>query len=474
MTPTPTAPHPRQQREDHRGSPSRDGPPVGAEPEISLSEVLSALSYALDLTEGQLPGHTNRSCIIGMRLGHELGLDADDRTALYFALLLKDAGCSSNAAKMASLFGSDDQLVKERMKLVDWHHSVELAVSTAQLCGVGGTVGDRVRHFLSIARTGDVTKDLMQVRCDRGADIALGLGFPEATAAAIRALDEHWCGLGHPAGMKGDSIPLLGRIANISQTVDVFHSAGGVAAVMKVVRARSGRWFDPALASLVQQWKHEDEFWRSLAAGDVRETVRALEPGTHLRRLDAEGLDAVARSFADIIDAKSPFTGRHSINVAAYARETAAVLGYHAAEQRRVHRAGLLHDIGKLGVSNRILDKPGRLDADERTAVEQHPRFTWEILQRVDAFSGFAWMASVHHEKLDGSGYPWGISGDRLDGPSRILAVADMYEALRADRPYRAGMPHEQAIGILRAESGKKLCAEAVEGLAAAAPGLGT
>jgi HD-GYP domain-containing protein (c-di-GMP phosphodiesterase class II) len=132
----------------------------------------------------------------------------------------------------------------------------------------------------------------------------------------------------------------------------------------------------------------------------------------------------------------------------------------------------LLHDIGKLGISNRILDKPGRLDPAERGAIEQHPRFTWEILQRVDAFSDFAWLAAVHHEKLDGSGYPWGLRGEMLDEPSRILAVADIYEALSADRPYRAGMSYAGALEILKKESGTKLCANAVSGLELAADDL--
>ena len=456
--------------------PARAGAPsIRAEsgtPSIALSEVLSALSYALDLTEGQPAGHTNRTCVIGMRLGDEIGLSAEQRTALYFALLLKDAGCSSNAAKMASLFGSDDQLVKQRMKLVDWHRPVELALRTAQLCGIGQSTAERVKHFLGIARSDNVTRDIMQIRCDRGADIALGLGFPDATGDAIRALDEHWCGLGHPAGMRGEDIPILARIANIAQTVDVFFMAGGTDAALRVVRARRGRWFDPRLAKLVLAWKRDTAFWQQLNGALLRDTVLALEPGTHVRRLDADGLDVVARSFAEIIDAKSPYTARHSFNVAAYAKHIAARLGYPADEQRRIYRAGLLHDIGKLGISNRILDKPGKLDPAERSAMEQHPRFTWEILQRVDAFSDFAWLAAVHHEKLDGSGYPWGLRGEALDEPSRILAVADIYEALSADRPYRAGMSYGQALAILKKESGTTLCANAVSGLELAADDL--
>ena len=438
--------------------------------DIALSEVLSALSYALDLTEGQLPGHTIRSCIIGMRLGQEVGLTAEEQTALYFALLLKDAGCSSNAARMAALFGSDDQGVKLDMKLVDWHNPVALALATARSCAIGQSLGDRVRQFLAIAKTEHVTRDLIQVRCDRGAGIALRLGFPEATAQAIRSLDEHWCGLGYPEGRSGEDISLLARIANLAQAVEVFWRTRGVDAALAEARRRRGRWFDPKLVDLLLTWERDREWWARLAEpAEIGAAVVSLEPGSHARRIDDSGLDAVAQAFAEIIDAKSPYTARHSSNVAAYAVRIARTIGLDAAEQRRLYRAGLLHDIGKLGVSNRILDKPGALTAAERAQIERHPSFTWEILQRVRAFDGFARLAAVHHEKLDGSGYPWGLTARELDLASQVLCVADMYEALSADRPYRKGLSHADVLAVLRKESGTRLCAEAVAG----AEGLG-
>jgi HD-GYP domain-containing protein (c-di-GMP phosphodiesterase class II) len=100
-------------------------------------------------------------------------------------------------------------------------------------------------------------------------------------------------------------------------------------------------------------------------------------------------------------------------------------------------------------VSNSILDKPGQLTASERTAVERHPFFTWEILSRVPAFRDFAWSAALHHERLDGSGYPWHLTGHRLDMTARILCVADVYEALTADRPYRASLSGDESSRIL-------------------------
>jgi HD-GYP domain-containing protein (c-di-GMP phosphodiesterase class II) len=408
-----------------------------------------------------------RTCIIGCRLAEELGLDAADRSALYYALLLKDAGCSSNAARFAALFGSDDGETKARMKVVDWHRPLALAVATWRNVARGGTLAEKLRHFAGIARAPGTTEQLIRIRCDRGAEIVRMMGFPAATADAIRALDEHWCGRGYPDGLRGDAIPLLARIANLAQTVEAFFTSDGVDAALRVVKQRRGTWFDPRLADRVLAWRRDRAWWARLAAPDVASYVHALEPAEHVRRVDDGELDVVARAFADIIDAKSPYTFRHSTNVAEYARGIAATCGMDAVERRRLYRAGLLHDIGKLGVSSRILDSPNRLTDEERRQMERHPAYSWEILKRVGAFREFAWLASTHHEKLDGSGYPWKLTGEALDPSARILVVADIYEALTADRPYRAGMPHDRAMGILASERGTKLCPTAIDALEA-------
>ena len=434
---------------------------------VHLSEVLAALSHALDLTEGQPVGHSIRSCLIAMRIARELDLEPRLRSALYYAMLLKDAGCSSNAARIASLFGSDDRLVKPRMKMVDWHKRWPLAVETFRNVAVAGSLGDRVRHFLGIARSQNATRELIQIRCDRGAEIARSLGFPDATADAIRSLDEHWDGRGYPDGLAGSDIPLLSRIANLAQTVEVVHAAEGVGAVMTIVRHRRAAWFDPNLANIVLDWRRDTAWWRSVHSPDAIAAVVESEPFDHVRVVTGDELEGVARAFADIIDAKSPYTYRHSTRVADLARGIAGAAGLDVAEQHRLFRAGLLHDIGKLGVSSRILDKPAALSAEERQAIERHPLYTWEILSHVRAFAELAPVASAHHEKLDGSGYPWGLEADQLDLPSRVLAVADIYEALTADRPYRQGMSRDAALAIIVRDRETRLCGDAIDALEA-------
>ena len=311
---------------------------------VSASEVLASLSQALDLTEGQPLGHSVRSCMIGMRLGQEVGLNDEQLAELYYALLLKDAGCSSNAAKIASLFGSDDQAVKPRMKIVDWDDRMRLAVETWRTTGLQLSLGARMKHFVGVARQENLTKDMIAARCERGADIARRLGFPEGTVSAIRSLDEHWNGQGYPAGQRGDDIPLMSRILNLAQTVEVFWGSQGPDAADTMLRDRRGRWFDPRLTDLVLGWMRDAPFWETLQGDEVAHRVLQLEPSRLVRRVDEHGLDTIAQAFADIIDAKSPFTYRHSSQVAMYVCAIGAEMGFDAATMVQMRRAGLLHD----------------------------------------------------------------------------------------------------------------------------------
>lgn len=434
--------------------------------QVPASEVLSALSRALDLTEGQPLGHSVRACVIGMRLGAAAGLPDDQLAELYYALLLKDSGCSSNAAHVAALFGSHDQDVKPSMKTVDWDDRTRLALATWRNAGMQQSLWSRMRYFLGIARQENVTRDIIEARCERGADIARRLGFPAGTADAIRSLDEHWNGNGYPNNRRGDEIPLMSRILNIAQTVEVFLSRHGVDAVGVMLRDRRGRWFDPVLTDFVLDWTGDPAFWQRVRSPDVEAEVLSLEPAAHTRTVDDHGLDEIAHAFADIIDAKSSFTYRHSSQVAMFACAIGETLGFDQPTLTRTRRAGLLHDIGKVGVSNRILDKNGPLDSAERAAIEQHPQHTWDILGQVAAFADFARPASTHHEKLDGTGYPWGIGADDMDLAARVLVVADIYEALTATRPYRGSMSVDDALSVLDIQKGTKLDATAVDALA--------
>jgi HD-GYP domain-containing protein (c-di-GMP phosphodiesterase class II) len=428
---------------------------------ILLSEVIGALSYALDLTEGEPPGHAARSCLIGMRLAKELRLDAEARSDLFYALLLKDAGCTANAARMAALFGADDHEAKRSAKRIDWSRPFPAFLWSVRTVAPKESTKVRLDRLLAIKDEGEVTRSLMQARCDRGAEIARRLGLSEATAEAIRTLDEHWDGHGQPRWLVGEQIPLLGRILCLAQTVEIFYTAGGVGDAYAVADRRSGRWFDPDLVKALNGFRDDHEFWASLQDPDLTR----WEPEDQVLTVDADRELQIATAFAGIVDAKSPWTYFHSDRTSLIATNIGAALGMDADDLADLRRVGLLHDIGKLAVSNRILDKPGRLTESEYARVKEHPLFTQWVLERVPCFEALAPLAGAHHERLDGSGYPRGLTAYELTLPMRVLAIADVYEALTAERPYRHALAEDQALEIIRGDVPSRLDADAYRAL---------
>jgi len=363
--------------------------------------VISALSYALDLTEGALPGHALRSCLLGIRIATELNLGEQQTNSLYFALLLKDAGRSNHARRIAG-----------------------------------------------------------------GARIMCKLGLGLDAVEAVHSLEERWDGGGQPDALKGEQIPLLSRIGAVAEHLDVFSGERGIAAAISSLIERSGTWFDPELVRVAVSLHHRGTLWTnclpSASQEDSRRAVLDLDAGK--RHLLQNGqIDHICEAFAEVVDAKSHFTFRHSMSVADTAYGIARRMGLPSHRVQLVRRAALLHDIGKLSLSNSILDKTTQLNETEWEAVYQHPRLTRQILERVGAFREMAVIAGEHHEKLDGSGYPNRLMALDLSLESRIVAVADVYGALSEDRPYRAGLEPQQIVSILTRLAPKKLDGDCVD-----------
>ncbi len=422
--------------------------------EVRLAELLSALSHALDMTEGQPVGHCVRCCWIGMQIADELKLDQTQTWELYYTILLKDLGCSSNAARICELYLVNDLSFKQDFKLIDGSLPQALRFVLSHT-GLKAGLAERFRAIINIFQNGgEISRDLIETRCQRGADIARKMRFGEPVALGIKNLDEHWDGSGKPEGLKGTGIPLYSRISLLAQVVDVFQMADNEEAARKEIKNRSGTWFDPELTQIFERISARPSFWDSLNGEDIQEIIFELEPQASTVAVDEDYLDDIAAGFAEVVDSKSPFTKGHSERVTLFTDLIAEELGFTAERRRWLKRAALLHDIGKLGVSNTILDKPGKLDAEEWVAMKLHAAHTETILSRISAFKELASIASAHHERLDGNGYPKGLKGDEITLESRILAVADIFDALTADRPYRAAMPVSKALSILAEDAG--------------------
>lgn len=426
-----------------------------------LSDVVAAFSCALDITEGQPEGHAARTCMIGMRIAREIYLTPRQRNALFYALLLKDLGCSSNAAKVCYLFAADDRQLKAELKTAKWTGMLGRLGYLVKNVAPRAGVFSRLRQFARVARSAEATaRELVELRCDRGASIAMMIGLPGESASAIRSLDEHWDGSGYPQGLEGETIPMLARIAGLAQTVDVFLRRDGLSAALAVARRRSGTWFDPDLVKALLAAEKDTAFWQQVNCENPMEEARRFEPPAQLLPADDDALDRLAEGFSHVIDAKSPWTFCHSHGVADLAVGIATTLGHPPEFVRSLRRAALLHDIGKLGVSNLILDKPGKLTAVEAAIMRTHTSFTRQILSRVPGLSDIAAAAAAHHERLDGTGYDLGVPAEHIGIESRILAVADMYEALSARRPYRKDLTDADARQLLRQQVGTALDAE--------------
>lgn len=422
--------------------------------ELRLAELLGALSQALDITEGQPRGHCVRCCWIGTHVGRAYGLSEAEIGDLYYTLLLKDLGCSSNAARICQLYATDDIQFKHDFKYVDGSLPQALRFVISHT-GLKEGLAERFRSIIKVIQNGgEIARELIETRCHRGADIARTMRFSDAVCDGIQNLDERWDGNGLPLRLKKDAIPVNAQIALLSQVVDVFHTAHGTQEAFREVNLRSGSWFNPALVEAFESVSRDPEFWEGLASTNLHHRIYSLEPANEIRMVDDDYLDDIASGFAQVIDSKSPYTSGHSERVTVFTDLIAEEMDYDAEQRRWLRRAALLHDIGKLGISNSILDKPDKLTNDEFREIKKHPVYSEQILANIRVFARLAPVAGGHHERLDGKGYPNGLKGDEISMETRIVTVADIFDALTAERPYRKAMPVAKALSIMAGEVG--------------------
>jgi HD-GYP domain-containing protein (c-di-GMP phosphodiesterase class II) len=417
---------------------------------IHLSELLGALSTALDLTEGQPVGHCMRVCWIGTNIGLRLGLEGRRLHDLYYTMLLKDLGCTSNAARICQLFLTDDIRFRRDLSLGDDGKLPQVVRFLLTHTAVDRDLSDRLKRlFYVTANIKTIHHDLIDSRCTRGANIARQMRFDDDVANGIRDLDEHWDGSGQPRGLRRDEIPLNAQIALLAQVVDVFATAQGPNAAMAEVENRSGRWFNPELVEMFREVSRWPNFWSVWGSSNLEAELFSLEPARVSAKIDDGYLDDITLAFAQIIDSKSPYTSGHSERVTTFTDLIAAEMGTGEPRRRWLRRGALLHDIGKLGVTAQTLNKAGKLNEAEWDEVRMHPVYTEQVLSRVAAFEELSPVAAAHHEKLDGTGYPYRLSAPQISMDTRIITTADIFDALTADRPYRAAMPVEKALSLM-------------------------
>lgn len=436
---------------------------------VSLAELLAAFSLATDLGLGQPMEHLLRSWQIASRLGRQVGLPDDQQPALFHVAMLSWVGCVADAPEVTASFG-DDIAFRADSYDADLGGLSGMAFFLGR-AGRGQPFPQRLRVAATMAATGGhrVMRGI-QGHCLVTSTLSDQLGLPAETSEAVRQFFSRWDGQGVPRGVRGEQIALVVRLFHLADVVEVHHARAGVAAAVEVARDRSGKQFDPHLVDAF--CATADDVLPDAAEEYDAHQLFAQAPGLAGRLSDDE-LDAALVALADFTDLRCPSRAGHSRGVADLSAEAARQLRLPAADVRAVYRAGLVHDVGLHGVTATILDKPTALTATEQERLRAASYFTERVLARPKALARLGAIAGMAHERMDGSGYHRGVSGQAIPLPARILAAACAFRELVEPRSCRPAHPLKEAIALIRADiaAGRldQLAADAV--LAAAGGG---
>ena len=410
------------------------------------AEVLAGLSVAIDLGLGQPSEHMLRSAIITCRLADRLGLSAEQRATAYYTALLTWIGCNADSQEYAHWFG-DDIAARRESLMVDWSGASYLRFLVANVAR-GEPVPQRVRALGTLFRDArGQMATMIRSHCASSASLAAHVGLPDDVAHALEFAFERHDGGGLPTGCTGAQIPIEMKIVQLADIAEVHHRVRGIDGAVTMARERRGRQFDP---EVVDAFLHAPEQVLALPEDDAAwDAAIAAAPPTDPRP-DEAGLDRLCSAIGDFADLKCPFTLGHSRAVAARSAAAAEHLGLDEAQRRPLRRAGFLHDIGRMGVSNQVWSSPRALTSSQWERVRLHPYLSERVLARIPGLDEERRLARSHHEHLDGSGYPLGVAGTALTTGERILAAAVAYQSALEPRPYRAALAPQEAAARLR------------------------
>jgi HD-GYP domain-containing protein (c-di-GMP phosphodiesterase class II)/DNA-binding CsgD family transcriptional regulator len=378
--------------------------------------------------------HGTNTAFVGIQLGRALGLAAKDLEAVFYGALLKDVGCGACAPLMAPFFPKTEPALGVGLIVVDpYSPSSMLAWAKGQM-RLDPTLPARLARLAAFAsRCGTVTHEAMTAHCEIGADFAAGLGFGPHVQDAVRFQYERYDGRGRAFHRRAAEIPLPAQVLHLAEAVDAVRGLVGADEAASLVRNRVGSYFAPEVAEAYLDLA--GGLWPSGDDPIPLAAVFSVDPGTSADELPGDRRLAVCEALADFTDLKSPRRYQHSHAVANLAVLVAAELGLEKAEHDRLRRAGLVHDLGKIAVPASLLEEAGddtaalrhRGTAAHTEPLRLHPYYAQRILSRVRPFADLAEDVSAHHERLNGSGYPLGLSGRGVPFGARVLAVADSW-----------------------------------------------
>ncbi len=429
--------------------------------------MVAALSLATDLALGMEFEHGLRGTLLAMRLSDSLGADPSTAAQTYYVCLLFYVGCTTDADIAAEIF-PDEEAVRTHINPVLFGSPGESMVGLLRaLAPPEEPPLQRAVHLARrVPQAARHRRQHLRAICEVAQMLADRLGLPTSVHSLFANLTERWDGKGS-TGVKGDEIPLAVRIAHVARDAAFQSDRAGVSRAAQIIRARAGRAFDPAIASLLAD--HAEDLLATDDGASVWDEVIAGEPAPPVLLAD-EAIDRALAAMGDFADLSSPFLVGHSSGVAALAARAGERCRLDSGEVTRLRRAGLVHDLGRAAVPVRVWQKVAPLTPGEWERVRLHAYCTERVLTRSAFLATHIGIAGAHHERLDGSGYHRGAIASGLTPGARVLAAADVYHAMREPRPHREPLPAEQAVEALAREvEAGRLDADAVAAVLEAA-----
>jgi HD-GYP domain-containing protein (c-di-GMP phosphodiesterase class II) len=432
---------------------------------IRAAELIGALSIATDLGTGQPLEHALRSAVLAMRLGELAGISEQELSDTYYVALLHASGCTSNGHEATLLFGEDIEH-RAAFFLVDTTNPAEVLAFYKAYVGAGRS--PEMREKLLDAALADPVRarEAFATMCEVAQRFAGWLGLGAEVIEPLAFVFARWDGRGIP-DVVGDAIPRPMRVLHVARDISLFLSAAGADETRSVIEQRAGAAYDPTLAELAL--RNFGDLLSGLDDSQMWSQAMDAEPGSP-RWLHGDAIDAAFGAFAAITSLKSPWFREHSTRVSELSEAAGWRMGLDGEAVADMRRAALAHDLGRVGVSNAIWEKPAALGFGEWERVRLHPHFTERAFAQSQALAAIGRLAGAHHERLDGSGYHRGVRGAAIDRPARILAAADCYSAMREARPQRPPLDPDVAEAELTREARDgRLDHDAVDAVLAAA-----
>jgi len=363
--------------------------------------MVSALSTTLDLLDPVLGSHQKRTCLIAAQIALSMGMRGQDYQSLFIAAIFHDIGALA---------------LQDRLKMLAFEET-----HPHQHARMGAQLLSRFEAFQPYARL----------------------------VAFHHVPWEYGCG----QQFNGEEVPLLSHLIHLADRIEVLAQGrenilADIGEIQDRIAINSGKLFYPGYVEAFLKLSQVERFWLDIFSVNLDQILTGLAPFDDIE-LDLDHMMLFARFFALIIDSRSHFTATHSAGVAICAETIARHMGMSRFEAAKIRIAGYLHDTGKLAIPSEYINRTGPLDRAEMARVRSHSYITQDILGQIKGLNDISEWASHHHERLDGSGYPYHKEADQLSLGSRIMAVADIYTAITEDRPYRKGLPAEVAFSQL-------------------------